>query len=134
MTTDTNSKQPASTVAVASTQPSAQPTATAPIKPASNAPPVAPAKPAETKVDTAVAETNVDTAVAETNVDMAITESGYKSEDYSGAPIVMLKLAKEGIMQYDSQYRLKLDSTEPTPMPLTPFFASRLNSTVLLCN
>lgn len=125
MTTDTNSKQPASTVAVASTQPSAQPTATAPIKPASNAPPVAPAKPAETKVDT---------AVAETNVDMAITESGYKSEDYNGAPIVMLKLAKEGIMQYDSQYRLKLDSTEPTPMPLTPFFASRLNSTVLLCN
>lgn len=125
MTTDTNSKQPASTVAAASTQPSAQPTATAPIKPASNAPPVAPAKPAETKVDT---------AVAETNVDMAITESGYKSEDYSGAPIVMLKLAKEGIMQYDSQYRLKLDSTEPTPMPLTPFFASRLNSTVLLCN
>lgn len=118
MTTDTNLKPPVNTAAAASTPQSAQPTATAPIKPASSVPPVAPVKSDETKVDTAT----------------GIAKSGYKSEDYNGAPIVMLKLAKAGIMQYDSQYRLKLDSTEPTPMPLTPFFASRLNSTVLLCS
>lgn len=128
MTTDTNLKPPVNTAAAASTPQSAQPTATAPIKPASSVPPVAPVKPDETKVDTVKSdETKVDTATG-------IAKSGYKSEDYNGAPIVMLKLAKAGIMQYDSQYRLKLDSTEPTPMPLTPFFASRLNSTVLLCN
>lgn len=63
-----------------------------------------------------------------------IADSGLKSEDYDGAPIVVLKLRQEGIMQYDSAYQLKLDSTEPTPMPLTPFFAARLNTTIVLCS
>jgi len=59
-------------------------------------------------------------------------ESKYKSEDYNGAPIVKLSLIKGGTMQYDSKFKLKLDSIEPTEMPLTPFFAERLNRTVLL--
>jgi hypothetical protein len=61
------------------------------------------------------------------------TKSKYNSEDYNGAPIVKLALIKDGTMQYDSRFKLKLDSTEPTEMPLTPFFAERLNKTVLLC-
>ena len=61
------------------------------------------------------------------------TQTAYKSEDYNGAPIVKLKLKQAGIMQYDPVFKLKLDSTEPTLMPLTPFFAARLNSTVVLC-
>ena len=60
-------------------------------------------------------------------------ESKYKSEDFGGAPIVRLKLKQAGIMQYDSVYKLKLDSVEPTEIPLTPFFAERIGRTVELC-
>lgn len=56
----------------------------------------------------------------------------YKSEDFDGAPIVKLALLTPDTMQYDSRYKLKLDSTEPVEMPLTPFFAERLNKTIKL--
>jgi hypothetical protein len=46
----------------------------------------------------------------------------------------MLKLRLADTMQYDSMYHLKLDSTEPTEMPLTPFFAERIGRTIDLCN
>lgn len=56
----------------------------------------------------------------------------FKSEDFDGAPIVKLALLTPDTMQYDSRYKLKLDSTEPVEMPLTPFFAERLNKTIKL--
>jgi hypothetical protein len=61
-------------------------------------------------------------------------EPQYKSEDYDGAKIVRLRLRTPGIIQYDQRYDLKLDTAakEGVPMPLTPFFAGRLNSTVEL--
>lgn len=61
-----------------------------------------------------------------------VVSSIYKSEDYDGAPIVKLGLITGGTMQYDSKYKLKLDTVEPTEMPLTPFFAERLNKTITL--
>ena len=63
---------------------------------------------------------------------LAKPEQKYKSEDYDGAPIVKLALITADTMQYDARYKLKLDSTEPVEMPLTPFFAERLNRTVKL--
>jgi hypothetical protein len=63
----------------------------------------------------------------------ASIKAKYKSEDFGGVPIVKLKLKFAGTMQYDSQYHLKLDSTEATELPLTPFFASRIGQTIDLC-
>jgi hypothetical protein len=59
--------------------------------------------------------------------------SKYKSEDYNGAPIVKLRVIQENTMQYDTQYKLLLDSTTPVEMPLTPFFAGRIGTTIELC-
>jgi hypothetical protein len=42
-------------------------------------------------------------------------------------------LKQADTMQYDPQNHLKLDSTEPTEMPLTPFFAERIGRTIELC-
>lgn len=61
-----------------------------------------------------------------------VLKQKYNSDDFDGAPIVKLALLTPNTMQYDSKYRLKLDSTEPTEMPLTPFFAERLNKTIKL--
>lgn len=60
-------------------------------------------------------------------------EPKYKSEDFNGAPIVKLKLKQKDTMQYDPIYHLKLDSTEATELPLTPFFAERIGRTIELC-
>ncbi len=58
---------------------------------------------------------------------------GYDSKnEYNGAPIVTLRLKHAHTMQYDAVFKLKLDSTNPVRCPLTPFFAGRINQTILL--
>ena len=112
MSTDTNSKPPVNTATVAGTKPSAV------------VPPVAP-----TGTVSQVAKPEVK---AEVKLEEKVAPK-YKSEDYNGAPIVKLRLKQEGIMQYDHAYGLKLDSTTPVEMPLTPFFAERIGRTIELC-
>ena len=54
---------------------------------------------------------------------------------YTQFKIVNLRLLREGTIQYDPAYpELVLNSTaaEGIPMPLTPFFASRINQTLEL--
>lgn len=54
---------------------------------------------------------------------------------YAQFKIVNLRILKEGTIQYDPSYpELILNSTAPegVPMPLTPFFASRINQTLEL--
>lgn len=106
MSTDTNLKQPAATATATQTKPSAP------------AAPVVPTKPAS--------------ATPENKDESVVAAPKYKSEDFDGAPIVKLRIKKAGTMQYDTQYGLKLDSTEFVEMPLTPFFASRINQTIEL--
>jgi len=106
MTTATDSKQPADTAKATEIKQSA---------------PVAPVAPAK----------SVSTPTPQPQA--AKVEPKYKSEDFDGAPIVKLKVKQAGTMQYDPQYHLKLDSTEATEMPLTPFFAERIGRTVELC-
>lgn len=111
MSTDTTLKAPVTVAPVVATPQSVPAAQAAQVKPASS-----------------------EVEVKEKSIAEIIAASGYKSEDYDGAIIVVLKLNQPDIMQYDSVYKLKLDSTEPTAMPLTPFFAARLNSTVSLCS
>lgn len=54
---------------------------------------------------------------------------------YAQFKIVNLRLLKPGTIQYDPNYpELVLSSSEPegVPMPLTPFFSSRINQTLEL--
>jgi hypothetical protein len=54
---------------------------------------------------------------------------------YASFKIVNIRLLKEGTIQYDPNYpELVLNSSEPEgqPMPLTPFFSSRINQTIEL--
>lgn len=114
MSTDTSSKPTVTTAAAASTK-----TSVVPPKPAQPSP-------ASTTQATKPAD-------SQPKEEPKVVNAKYKSEDYDGAPIVKLKLKQAGIMQYDAWYKLKLDSTEPTELPLTPFFAERLNRTIELC-
>lgn len=54
---------------------------------------------------------------------------------YAQFKVVNMRLLKTGIIQFDPSYPdLVLNSTaaEGVPMPLTPFFASRINQTLEL--
>ena len=54
---------------------------------------------------------------------------------YAQFQVVNMRLLKEGIIQYDPSYpELQLNTTakEGMPLPLTPFFASRINQTLEL--
>jgi hypothetical protein len=54
---------------------------------------------------------------------------------YAQFKVVNMRLLKEGIIQYDPSFpELQLNTTaaEGMPLPLTPFFASRINQTLEL--
>lgn len=54
---------------------------------------------------------------------------------YSQFKVVNMRLLKAGTIQYDPSYPeliLNTDAPEGQPLPLTPFFASRINQTLEL--
>jgi hypothetical protein len=111
MSTDTTSKPVVNTAKAVGTPQSAQTTQQVPLKSALDAKP----------------------PVIEEAPPVVVTETKYKSSDYDNVPIVKMKLKKADTMQYDHMYHLKLDSTEPVEMPLTPFFAARIGQTIEIC-
>ena len=80
-----------------------------------------------------VTATAIKPSVQQTPVEIVSTNNTFNPSDYNGAVIVKLRLLNANTMQYDAEHKLKLDSTEPTEMPLTPFFASRIGKTVEIC-
>lgn len=63
---------------------------------------------------------------------VGLSPENYDPKQYGGAKLAIVKLLREGIMQFDSQYRIKVDSAdeEGTLIPFTPFFASRVGTLI----
>lgn len=98
----------------------------------------APAAPATAKIEPQKpsAPAAPSAPVQSTQVAKKATENPYEGDSrYSQFKIVNLRLLKAGTIQYDPSYpELVLNCFEPEgqPLPLTPFFASRINQTLEL--
>ena len=100
--------------------------------PAAPTKPSVPATPQAQTGNASAPKAPVAEPVAESVVEIPFVHGYDPKNEYNGAPMVTLRLKYAHTMQYDAVFKLKLDSTEPVRCPLTPFFAGRINQTIIL--